>query len=207
MGKSRRLIELFWAFFRIGPATFGGGYAMIPMIEKEAVSKRDWIKEEEMNELLAIAGSAPGGVGVNVAAFIGYRLAGVAGACAAVLGITLPTFIVALLFFFSYSFFEGNIKVEAALKGVHAAVIALVLVAGYRLAKSAIFDKTTIAIAILSLAVLAIAQINPIIVIATGTLVGLASIRIKSWLGVDTRTHAGKKLFAGKETRYPEYYI
>ncbi len=79
----KQLWNIFWAFFKIGPTTFGGGYAMIPVLEREVVQKRQWVNGNEMSDVLSIAGSAPGGIGVNASAFIGYRLAGVPGASVA----------------------------------------------------------------------------------------------------------------------------
>src|SRR5690606_3195030 len=110
----RMLLPLFWTFFRIGPATFGGGYAMISLIEHETVTKRNWIDEQEFSNLISIAGSAPGGVGVNAAAFIGYRLAGIGGAVVSIIGITLPTFLIVLGLSFLYISMDGNPKVAAA---------------------------------------------------------------------------------------------
>lgn len=130
------LFQLFWVFVRIGPVTFGGGYAMIPMIEREISAKRKWLGEEEMDEILSLAGAAPGGVGVNAAAFIGYRLAGVTGAIAAIAGITIPTFIIVCLLSAVYSQLTDQPKVIAAMKGINGAVIALILVAAYRMVRT-----------------------------------------------------------------------
>lgn len=140
----RQLWDIFWTFFKIGPATFGGGYAMIPVIEREVVGKKQWISENELSEVLSIAGSAPGGIGVNASAFIGYRRAGIRGASAAVIGITFPTFFILSLFMQ----IELNTKIAAALQGIHYAIVGLIVIAAIKMGKSALFDKTTFAVMI-----------------------------------------------------------
>src|SRR4051812_8766650 len=115
--KLMMLSQLFWAFFRIGPSTFGGGYAMMPSIEREVVVKKQWMEDKELADMMSLAGSAPGGVGVNAAAFVGFRKAGIAGAIAAVTGVTLPTLLIVIALSVFYLLFQDNPKVAAALKG------------------------------------------------------------------------------------------
>lgn len=202
----RMLLPLFWTFFRIGPATFGGGYAMISLIEHETVTKRNWIDEQEFSNLISIAGSAPGGVGVNAAAFIGYRLAGIGGAVVSIIGITLPTFLIVLGLSFLYISMDGNPKVAAAMKGIQAAVIALIITAAYKMAKSSLFDMATTVIAILTFAILILSKINPIFVIVAGLIIGIAFIGIKKLLGMNIRTE--KVVSQPKDDGvYLEYYI
>ncbi|MCQ6559174.1 chromate transporter [Paenibacillus mendelii] len=200
------LLQLFWTFFRIGPATFGGGYAMIPLIERETVTKRKWIDKQEMSDLISIAGSAPGGVGVNASAFIGHRLGGIGGAIAAIIGITLPTFLIVFILSFFYVQFGDNPKLEAALKGIHGAIIALILIAAYKMAKSSVFDKTTVTIALSALAVLLLTEINPIIAIVSGLFIGIILVRIKMLLGIKVFTEKQPRR-SKEEIVYPEYYI
>lgn len=202
------LFQLFWVFVRIGPVTFGGGYAMIPMIEREICTKRKWLEEEEMvDDILSLAGAAPGGVGVNAAAFIGYRLAGVKGAIAAIAGITIPTFIIVCLLSAVYSQLADQPKVIAAMKGIHGAVIALILVAVYRMAKNAIFDKTTAVTAMVVPVILLIFGINPIYVIAVGLMIGFVFLQIKQLMGLEVRTERDSLDYSEEESNYPEYYI
>ena len=180
---------------------------MIPMVEREIVFKRKWLKEDEMNDLLSLASSAPGGVGVNASAFIGYRLWGVAGALAAVVGITLPTFILVCLLSAVYAELAGQPKAEAAMKGIHGAVIALILMAAYRMAKSSIFDKTTAATTVIVLVVLLSTGINPIYMIVIGLFVGILVVQVKQRLGLKVRTEKESEVYSGLESVYPEYYI
>lgn len=205
--KISLLFRLFWVFLRIGPVTFGGGYAMIPMIEREVSEKRNWLSKEEMDDILSLAGAAPGGVGVNAAAFIGYRLAGGLGAIAAIVGITLPTFVIVCLLSTIYVQLADQPKVAAAMKGIHAAVIALIVVAAYRMAKSAIFDKATAATALVVLVVLLFTGINPLYAILAGLFIGFIILQIKGWLGFDLRMEKEGQNTSPEESNYPEYYI
>jgi len=202
------LLQLFWVFLRIGPATFGGGYAMIPLIEREVMTKRQWVKEEDMSDLLAVAGSAPGGVGVNAAALIGYRKAGIGGAVAAIAGMTMPAFLLVLLVSLLYKQYAEYQKVAAAMQGVKGAVIALIGIAAYRMVKSSVFDVATIAIAVVALSVLLITNIHPLFAIAAGLAAGMILIKVKLLLGWKVQT---EKVLptqqVASESIYPEYYI
>lgn len=204
MSKLSLLSELFWIFFKIGPATFGGGYAMISLIEREFVDKKKWIESQEMNDLMSLAGSAPGGVGVNAAAFLGYRMGKVPGAIAATLGITLPTFIIVFALSAFYSLFQHEPKVQAAFKGIHGAIIGLIAVAAYKMGKSALFDRTTVVVAVCTLIVLLLTGINPTIMILIGLGIGVVIVRVKKLLGLSVRT---EKEYHDQPQPVIEYYI
>ncbi|RAR44691.1 chromate transporter [Paenibacillus sp. MDMC362] len=205
--KLSLVLQLFAVFFRIGPSTFGGGYAMIPVIEKEFLRKRKWFDELEMTDMISLAGTGPGGVGVNLAAFIGYRNAGMAGAVAAVAGITLPTFLIVLSLSLGYLFLHDMPKVEAALKGIHGAVIALILMAAYRIAKQAVFDSSTAVMVIVTIVLLLSAQFSPMYMIAFGLLAGIIVIQGKKWFGLDIHTEKEKKSHSNQDPVQPEYFI
>lgn len=201
--KAYLLLQLFWIFFKIGPATFGGGYAMMPMIEKEFVDKRKWMDRQEMSDLMSLAGSAPGGVGVNASAFLGYRLGKIPGALAATLGITLPTFIIVFLLSVFYSMFREEPKVQAAFKGIHGAVIGLIAVAAFKMGKNALFDRTTVITAACSLALLLLTGLNPMVLIAVGLVLGITVIRLKKRLGLPVHTERARQ----ENEPVIEYYI
>lgn len=186
-------LDIFWTFLKIGPSTFGGGYAMIPVIEREVVVKRGWFKEDEASDIFAIAGSAPGGIGVNASAFIGYRMAGVAGAAAAVIGIALPTFIIALVLSMFLVFMQSEPKVVAAFKGIHGAIIGLIVLAAYNMARSAIFDKTTLATAVGTVAILWLLPINPLFMILIGLFIGTVFVKVKEAFGFKVSLEKGKE--------------
>ncbi|OZB91191.1 chromate transporter [Paenibacillus sp. XY044] len=201
--KTYLLLQLFWIFFKIGPATFGGGYAMMPMIEKEFVDKRKWMDRQEMSDLMSLAGSAPGGVGVNASAFLGYRMGKIPGALAATLGITLPTFIIVFLLSVFYSMFREEPKVQAAFKGIHGAVIGLIAVAAFKMGKNALFDRTTVITAACSLALLLLTGLNPMVLIAVGLVLGITVIRLKKRLGLPVHTERVRE----ENEPVIEYYI
>lgn len=198
------LARLFWTFCCIGPSTFGGGYAMLPIIEREVVSKKKWVNEEEIGELISLAGSAPGGVGVNAAAMIGHRQAGIAGAVSAVLGVTCPTFLIVILISVGAVFFRDQPKVEAALKGMHGAIIALIVFAAFRMAKHAVFDATTTITALVTISVMLFTGVHPLYLIALSLLCGMAVIPIKKRLGFQANT---EKKAASNSRPELEYYI
>jgi len=131
----KQLWILFSTFFKIGICTFGGGYAMIPLIETEAVEKKKWVTHEDVLDMIAIAEATPGVLAVNSATFVGYRVAGLAGSAAATLGVVLPSFIIILLVSLFYNEFRENVWVDCAFKGIRAAVVALMLNAVVKLSK------------------------------------------------------------------------
>lgn len=205
--KMMLLFRMFLVFLRIGPSTFGGGYAMIPVIEKEVVTKRGWLPQSEMGNLITIAGSAPGGVGINAAAFIGYRLGGIPGAVVAVMGITMPTFVIVCVLSLFYSLFEHQVKVAAALKGIHGAVIALIILAAYKMAKTALFDWTTKAVFAAALLLLLFTSVDQLIVMLGGIGIGIIAVVAKERRGFKAKTEKGEEKLDAQGLNYPEYYI
>lgn len=121
----RRLWELFISFFKIGAFTFGGGLAMLPLIQREAVEKRGWIEDEDILEIVAIAESTPGPIAINAATFVGYRVGGVLGAACATFGTVLPSFCIILLISFVLRQFNDLPVVQYAFWGIRAGVLAL----------------------------------------------------------------------------------
>jgi len=122
------LLQLFRTFFRIGLFTIGSGYAMIPLIQREVVDRRKWFSEEDFLDQFALAQSSPGPFALNTAIFVGYRMKGVPGALAAMIGVTAPPFMVMLLIAVYLTGFRGNRWVEAAFEGMRPAVLSLVVV-------------------------------------------------------------------------------
>ena len=129
----RLLLKLFWTFFKIGAFTFGGGYAMLPLIESECVEKYEWITGEELARVTVIAESTPGPVAINCATFVGNKKAGFAGALVSTFGVVLPSFVIILML----SLFLGRVLeiplVAKAFKGIRVAVAILILRAGLRM--------------------------------------------------------------------------
>ena len=131
------LVDLFKTFFKIGIVTFGGGYAMIPIIQREVVEKHQWTTEKELLDLIAIAQSCPGVFAINISIFIGYKLRKMKGALCTALATALPSFIIILLIAMFFHQFEDNKVVAAIFRGIRPAVVALIAVPTFNLAKSA----------------------------------------------------------------------
>ncbi len=118
---------LFLTFFKIGAFTFGGGYAMIPLIQKEVVEKKAWITDEDILDIFAIAESTPGPIAINSATFIGYKIAGVFGSFCATLGVVLPSFVIISLIALVLREFSEIQAVQYAFRGIRAGVLALIV--------------------------------------------------------------------------------
>lgn len=123
--KWKRLWALFATFFKIGAFTFGGGYAMIPLIQHEAVEKHGWVTDDDILEIIAIAESTPGPIAINSATFVGYRTCGVLGAMCATLGVVLPSFGIILAISYVLREFQSIKAVQYAFNGIRAGVLAL----------------------------------------------------------------------------------
>ncbi len=123
----QQLLQIFWSFFKIGIFTFGGGFAMIPLIEREVIERRRWIAREDFVDMLVLAQSAPGPIALNTAVFAGFKVRGFAGAAAAVLGVVVPSFSVILLVAIFFANIRHNAVVDAAFKGMRPAVVALIV--------------------------------------------------------------------------------
>ena len=123
----RTLLEIFWSFLKIGAFTFGGGYAMIPVIQHEVITKRRWLAERDFSDLLTLAQAAPGPISLNTAVFVGYKERGYWGAMAAIMGVVLPSFLIILAIAIFFSSFRDNLWVDAAFRGMRPAVVALIV--------------------------------------------------------------------------------
>lgn len=133
--KLKNALTLFLTFFKIGAFTFGGGYAMIPIIEKEMCEKHKWLKGEEILDIFAISESTPGPIAINSATFVGFRVAGVLGSFCATLGVVLPSFIVISIISLILGKFSSLEPVKFAFTGIRAGVLALVIKAFYSMYK------------------------------------------------------------------------
>ena len=125
--NEKKLWQIFAAFFKIGAFTFGGGLAMIPLIQKEAVENHGWVTDDDILEIVAIAESTPGPIAINAATFVGYRAAGVLGSAVATFGTVLPSFTIILLVGFVLRQFQQLPAVQYAFWGIRAGVVAMLL--------------------------------------------------------------------------------
>ena len=164
--------EAFLTFFKIGIVTFGGGYAMIPMIEEEVVNKHHWTSKEELLDLIAIAQSCPGVFAVNISTFIGYKLNKKAGAFCTTLGAALPSFFIILLIAMFFHQFADNKVVAAMFRGIRPAVVALIAVPTFRLAKTASISLTNCWIPIACALAIWALGVSPILIIVIAAVAG-----------------------------------
>lgn len=165
----RRWTTLFKTFFKIGAFTLGGGYAMIPIIEAEVVDKHRWIDRDEFLDLIAIAQSCPGVFAINISIFIGYKLKGTAGATCTAMGTALPSFLIILLIAMFFHSFMDVPWIAAMFNGIRPAVVALIAVPTFNLAKSAHISLVNCWIPIISALLIWAIGVNPIfIIIAAG---------------------------------------
>lgn len=169
-----KLSEAFVAFFKIGLFTIGGGYAMIPLIEKEVVEKRHWIDRDEFLDLMAVAQSAPGVFAVNLSIFIGYKKNGVKGSVACAVGNVLPSVLIILLIALFFQQFKGHDFIENVFKGIRPAVVALILVPTFKMARTAKVNRYNVWIPIATALLIWMLGVSPIYVIMAGIIGGIA---------------------------------
>lgn len=165
------MLQLFLSFLKIGSFTFGGGYAMVPLIEREVIDRRGWVEREDFLDLLTLAQSAPGPIALNTAVFVGYRISGLKGALSALAGIVLPAFTIILLVAMFFTDIRDNIYVDAAFKAMRPVVVALIVAPIVGLAKS-MHRWLWIVSALTALAVWYVG-ISPVYVLVAGAVAGL----------------------------------
>ena len=195
------LLELYWAYLKIGCVNFGGGYAMLPLLERELVNKRGWTTMEELRDYFAIGQCTPGLIALNVSTFIGQKRKGVAGAVAAMLGfLTAPIAIILVIAAFLRNFAELEV-VQHAFAGIRVCVCVLIVQAVLRLWKSSVVDVFTFVLYIVILALSALSTFTSllpvkipaaVLVILAGA-AGVAASMIKSRKGPASEEGGTKK--------------
>lgn len=177
--------ELFFAFFKIGAFTFGGGMAMLPFIEKEVIEKKKWIDKDTLMDILVVSESTPGPIAINAATFVGTQTAGVWGSTFATFGVVLPSFVIILLLSFCLEVVWTNPVVQYALRGIRAGVLALLAKSLWGLIKKC--PKKAFAYIMIgaSFTAVAIFSVKVLLVIACGAVLGLASYFIGRKAGAD----------------------
>lgn len=170
------LLNLFMAFARIGAFTFGGGYAMLPMLQKEVVEKNHWATEDEIMDYFAIGQCTPGIIAVNTATFVGYKTRGIPGAIAATLGIIAPSIIIITIIAACLKNFADLPIVKHAFNGIRACVCVLILNAVTKLAHKSIVDKACLGICIVVLILSLFSPLSPTLIVV---LAGVAGVLFK----------------------------
>ena len=163
----KELLDLFYIFARIGGFTFGGGYAMLPMLQREVVENRKWATQDELMDYYAIGQCTPGVIAVNTATFIGYKLRGTAGAIFATLGVITPSIIIVGIIAAFISGFQDIEIVQHAFGGIRAAVVALITYSVINLSKKSVVDIVTFIIFITVALLSFFTDLSPVIFVLT----------------------------------------
>lgn len=168
------LLKMFLTFFKIGAFTFGGGFAMIPIIQEEVVNKQGWIKDEEFIDTISVAQSSPGPIAVNSSIYVGYKIKGITGALVATLGTVLPSFITILIIAKSFTYFRDNDSFEKIFSGIRPTVVALIFSALYRLVYKSYLGYRALAAALIIALILIFFNISPIYIVVLGIIGSVA---------------------------------
>ena len=174
-----KLKEMFWCFFKIGAFTLGGGYAMIPLIEKEIVENKKWLNKEEFMDVMVVSQSFPGALAVNCATFLGYKISGLIGALVALLSVILPSFTIILVIAAYFMQSRSNYYVNAIFLGITAIIPLLVLSGAISLGKGVERNKSNVITGGIALILLVVFDINPSLLIILGAVYGIVFLREK----------------------------
>jgi chromate transporter len=174
------LLDLFCSFFRIGAFTFGGGYAMLPMLQREIVEKKGWASEEDLLDYFAVGQCTPGVIAVNTATFVGYKKKGIPGGIMATLGVVAPSLVIITVIAAVLSNFAHIPAVRNAFAGIRVAVCVLILNSVSKLLKKSVVDKITAGVYIaVALGAILLKNVNPVLFVV---LAGLLGIVVRVWL-------------------------
>jgi chromate transporter len=171
--------QLFYTFTKIGAFTIGGGYAMLPLIEKEIVERKHWIEPKEFVDAVAISQSFPGILAVNISIFVGYKLKGYLGSIAATLGSILPSFLIILLIAMFFKQFDENIYVVKIFKAIRPAVVALIAVPVFTTAKSIGINLKTIVIPVAAAVLIWYWGVSPVYIVLAAAAIGICVKQLK----------------------------
>lgn len=166
-------LKLFLSFFKIGAFSFGGGYAMLPLLEKEVIKTHGWMSATEFVDIFAISEMTPGPIAVNAATFLGYKVAGIFGAGIATISVILPSFIVISLIFISLNKFKNSPYVEMVFAGIRPMVLGLIVAAGVTVARTSFVDVKSVLIGLGLFYLVSFKKLSPIIGIVFAGVLGV----------------------------------
>ncbi|MBQ3593435.1 MAG: chromate transporter [Clostridia bacterium] len=175
----KELLQLFWAFFKIGSLTFGGGYAMLPMLERELADRYKWVTLEEIVDYFAIGQCTPGVIAVNTATFVGHKKRGVIGGIVATLGVITPSLIIITAIASVLELVMGNAVVQHAFSGISVAVCALMVQSVIKMGKSGIKNIFGIVVALASFCASMFLKVSPIIIVLCAGVCGAVYKAVK----------------------------
>ena len=181
----KELMNLFWSFCRIGGLTFGGGYAMLPMLQKEVVENHKWATEQELLDYYAVGQATPGIIAVNTATFVGYKQSGVIGSVFATCGVVFPSLVIIMTIAGLIDNFSGLDIVQHAFYGIRIAVGVLILNALTKLVKSSVKDILGIILFIATFVASSFLNISVVYIIIVAALIGIISDFVKRKRGIE----------------------
>ena len=164
----------FWTFCKIGAFTLGGGYAMVPLLEREVVDKNQWLSKEDFIDIMAVSQATPGLFAINMASHIGNKIGGWKKGLVCSIGVALPSIVSILLIAMFFNAFKGNIYIEKIFRGIRPAVVALIIAPCFSMAKTAKLNKSTLWIPVVACILIAAFGISPIWIILAAVLLGFA---------------------------------
>lgn len=174
----KKLFEIFCVFFKIGAFTFGGGFAMIPLIEKEIVENKNWVEKEEFIDVIALAQTLPGPVAINTSVLVGYKMNGFLGSVFATLGSALPSFLIIAIIAIFFSKFNQYKIVQDIFAGIRPTVVALLVMAVFSISGKITKSKINIIIICIFTSLLLLG-LSPILAIIGGAVIGIISMKIE----------------------------
>ena len=177
------LLELFWTFMKIGGLTFGGGYAMLPMLQREVVENKGWAEEDELMDYYAIGQCTPGVIAVNTATFIGSKQKGISGAFAATLGVVFPSLVIITIIAAVLQNFAELELVKHAFAGIRVCVCVLIINAVVKLFKNSVVDIPALCVFAAVFALSVFTELSPIIFVVAAGLIGITVQLIKRGRG------------------------
>lgn len=175
--ESPKLLELFWVFLRISAITIGGGYVMFPLMKREVVDSRGWLTDEEMIDYYALGQSVPGIIAMNTVALIGYRKRGLVGAGAAAAGMAMPSVVVILLIAAFFAPYLEHPWLQKAFAGIRAAVVAMIVMAVWKIGKRTVNSWSKAGIALGSFLAIVLLHLHPVLMIILGGGLGAVLFR------------------------------
>ncbi|MDR0589578.1 MAG: chromate transporter [Spirochaetaceae bacterium] len=173
----KEYLDLVWTFFKMGCLTFGGGYAMLPVIERELVRRKGWASMEEVMDYYAIGQVTPGVIAVNVSTFIGYKKRGILGGILTTVGFVLPSLIIITIIAMGLQSFAESGAVQHALRGIRVAVGALILDAVRKLFKGAVKDLKALALYLVVFGLSVFFKVSPLLTVISAALAGFLLYR------------------------------
>jgi len=183
----------YFSILKLGSISFGGGYAIVSLMEREVVEEKKWVDNETIVDIFAVAQSLPGAIALNSSAFVGYAIAGIPGSLIALMGNLTSPVIIILILSLIFSKIRDLPAIEAAFKGIYPAIVSLIAYAGYKIGKTAIKDITGFGMMLAALLISVVFKIPPIPLIIAGAVLGIILTASKTRISCRNETKKGRQ--------------